>query len=181
MSRVGKLPIKIPEGVEVKVEHNLITIAGQKGRIQQSLHPDIKVQTEDGWIKVIRPSDNKLHKSLHGLYRTLINNMVEGVTRGFQKRLEIVGVGYRAELRGKRLVLQIGFSQPIVFVPPDEIQFAVENPNSITVKGIDKQLVGQVAAKIRSFRPPEPYKGKGIRYEGEYVKAKAGKTAASGG
>lgn len=181
MARGGKAPIKIPDGVQVEVKDNTVIVTGEKGRLEQRIHPDIRVEIQDGWIRVIRPSDSKFHKSLHGLYRSLINNMVEGVTKGFQKDLEIVGVGYRAELKGRNLELQLGYSHRIVFSPPEGIELVVDNPNSISVRGADKQLVGQIAAKIRSFRPPDPYKVKGIRYKGEYIRRKAGKAASAGG
>ena len=178
MSRVGKAPILIPDGVTVDVKKNLITAKGPKGELSRKIHPDMKIKMAEGRIVVSRPTENKLHKSLHGLSRTLLANLFEGVSKGYEKRLEIVGVGFRAELRSKRLILSIGYSHQIVFVPPDEIALSVEGNNIIIIKGINKELVGQVAAKIRSFRPPEPYKGKGIRYQGEVVKKKAGKTAA---
>lgn len=178
MSRVGKRPIPLPEGVEVAVEKAKVVVKGPKGTLEREIHPAIKVTKEDGQLNVQRPNDTKLYKSLHGLYRTLVNNMVEGVTKGFEKKLEIVGVGYKAELKNGRLVLQLGYSHPIVFVPPEGITLTVPGPTNITISGIDKELVGRVAAKIRSFRPPEPYKGKGIKYENEYIRRKAGKTAA---
>jgi len=177
LSRVGKLPIAIPEGIQIEKEDNLITVKGEKGILKQRIHPDMKVIIEEKSVRVERPSDNQFHKSLHGLTRSLIYNMVYGLTVGYEKRLEIVGVGYRADLKGRVLMLQLGYSHPIYFVPPEGITVDAPTPNSVVVKGIDKQLVGQVAAKIRSFRPPEPYKGKGIRYEGEYVRRKAGKAA----
>jgi len=177
VSRVGKKPIPLPEGIEFKREGNTVTVKGPKGELKREIHPQIQTEVENGEIVVKRPSDNKMYRALHGLYRSLIANMVEGVAKGFEKKLEIRGVGYRAEMRGNRLTLHLGYSHPIVFVPPEEIKVECENPTSIKVSGIDKELVGQVAAKIRSFRKPEPYKGKGIRYEGEYVREKAGKTA----
>ncbi|MBN1155873.1 50S ribosomal protein L6 [candidate division KSB1 bacterium] len=179
MSRVGKRPINLPEGVKVELANSIITISKGSNVLTQKIHPDISVDVDSDTkeIQVSRPTDNKLHRSLHGLYRALISNMVVGVTNGFTKRLEIVGVGHRAELRGKSLFLNIGYSHPILFKVPDEVEIKLESPTVISVKGIDKQLVGQIAAKIRSFKPPEPYKGKGIRYSGEYVRRKAGKTA----
>ena len=177
MSRVGKLPITIPEGIQVEKEGSVIIVRGEKGTLKQKIHPDIKVIIEENLIRVERRSDNQFHRSLHGLTRSLIYNMIYGLTAGYEKRLEIVGVGYRADLKGKVLMLQLGYSHPIYFVPPEGIAIEVPAPTSIVIKGIDKQLVGQVAAKVRSFRPPEPYKGKGIRYEGEYVRRKAGKAA----
>ena len=180
MSRIGKVPIKIPDGVEVKLEGRVIIVAKDGKKLKQEIHPDIKIEIDQKAksMTLKRPTNNKLHRSLHGLYRALIYNMIVGVTKGFEKKLEIVGVGYRAELKEKALSVSVGYSHPIIFKPPQGIGFNLETPTQITVKGIDKQLVGQVAAKIRSFRPPEPYKGKGIRYVGEYVRRKAGKTAA---
>ncbi len=177
MSRVGKKAIPVPEGIEFKREGNRVTVKGPKGELSREIHPEIETRLENGHIVVNRPSDNKMYRSLHGLYRTLIANMVDGVSKGFEKKLEIRGVGYRAEMRGNRLTLHLGYSHPIVFIPPEGIQITCESPTNITVSGIDKELVGQVAAKIRAFRKPEPYKGKGIRYVGEYVREKAGKTA----
>lgn len=178
MSRVGKAPIPIPSGVTVNVNNNLISVKGAKGELSTALPPEIIVQVEEQSIKVLRPTESQYHRSLHGLSRTLVANMVHGVSEGFMKRLEIVGVGYRAELKGKALHLAVGFSHPIIFIPPDGVQLTVEGNTNIVVKGIDKELVGKVAAKIRSLKPPEPYKGKGIRYSGEIVRKKAGKTAA---
>lgn len=178
MSRVGKNPIEIPGGVEVNIKKTNVTVKGPHGELSQNVHPDIKLNIEDNRLYVERPNDSKQFRSLHGLYRSLLNNMVEGVFKKFEKKLEIVGVGYRAELKNNHLVMQLGFSHPIVLVPPDGIELIVESPTAITIKGIDKAVVGQVAAKIRSFRPPEPYKGKGIKYKDEYIRRKAGKTAA---
>jgi len=175
LSRVGKMPISIPDGIEVKQEDDKIVVKGQKGILHERIHPDMRVVIEEKSVRVERPSDNRSHRSLHGLTRSLIQNMISGLTEGFEKRLEIIGVGYRAELRGKMLVFQLGYSHPIYFIPPEEIVIELPSHNQVVVKGINKQVVGQVAAKIRSFRPPEPYKGKGVRYEGEYVKRKAGK------
>jgi large subunit ribosomal protein L6 len=169
------MPIAIPEGIEVEKQGDLVIVKGQKGVLQERVHPDMQVHIEEGTVRVDRPSDNRLHRSLHGLTRSLIQNMVTGLKVGFEKRLEIVGVGYRAEVKGKTLVCLLGFSHPIYFSSPEGIEIDVPAPTNIVVKGFDKQLVGQVAAKIRSFRPPEPYKGKGVRYEGEYVRRKAGK------
>lgn len=177
MSRVGKMPISIPQGVEVKKEGNTVIVKGQNGVLKERVHPDMSVVIGENSVSVERSSDNRFHRSLHGLTRTLIQNMILGLTQGFEKRLEIIGVGYRAELKGHMLVFQLGYSHPIYFDPPEEITVEIPSPNSVVVKGINKQVVGQVAAKIRSFRPPEPYKGKGIRYEGEYVRRKAGKAA----
>lgn len=177
MSRVGKEPIEIPQGVEVDIERNTIQVKGPKGVLRQEIHPSMGVSLNEGTMVVTRPSESSLHKSLHGLTRTLLANVIRGVTEGFEKRLEISGVGYRAELQGKAVVLQLGFSHPVVFRPPEGVTITIEKGTRLTVSGIDKQLVGQVAAKIRSFRPPDPYKEKGIKYEGEYVRRKAGKSA----
>jgi len=178
VSRVGKNPIDIPDGVEVSVNKGVVSVKGPKGDLSREVNLQVGVEVKDNQLLVTRPNDSKFHRSLHGLYRSLLRNMVQGVTEGFEKKLEIIGVGYRAELRNGRLTLQVGYSHPIVMVPPEGIEIAVENQTQITVRGIDKELVGQVAAKIRSFRPPEPYKGKGIKYADEYVRRKAGKTAA---
>jgi len=180
LSRVGKKPIAVPEGVEVKIDQNVITVTKGDKSLTQEVNPDITMiyDQENRQIVVNRPTDHRNHRSLHGLYRSLIQNMVIGVTEGFKRKLEIVGVGYRAELKGRNLLLSLGYSHPILFKPPKEIQITIEGNTNIFISGIDKQLVGQVAAKIRSLRPPEPYKGKGIRYEGEYIRRKAGKTAA---
>ncbi|RKY77580.1 50S ribosomal protein L6 [candidate division KSB1 bacterium] len=175
MSRVGKQPISIPQGVEVEQKGDVVIVKGQKGQLEEKIHPDMKIVIKDGVLTVERPDDNRFNRALHGLTRSLIYNMVVGLTEGFQKALEIVGVGYRAELKGRSLVLLLGYSHPIYFVPPEDITIEVPAPTKIIVKGVSKQLVGQVAAKIRSFRPPEPYKGKGVRYEGEHVRRKAGK------
>ena len=177
MSRIGKLPVSIPGGVTITVgENNFVTVKGPKGTLSEKLSPEMKIEQDDGVLHVSRPSDNKQHRALHGLTRTLINNMVVGVTNGFEKKLEIVGVGYRAQLNGTKLVLNVGYSHPVEFAAPEGISFEVPAPNRITVKGIDKQKVGQVAADIRAVRSPEPYKGKGIRYENEHVRRKEGKT-----
>ena len=180
MSRVGRKPIPVPAGVDIKIEDNIVKVSKGNQSLVQEVHPEIKVEykSQDNTIEISRPTDNKFYRSLHGLYRSLISNMVVGLTEGFTKKLQIVGVGYRAELKGKNLVLQLGYSHPILFKPPENIEISLENPTTILVKGFDKQLVGQVSAKIRSFRPPEPYKGKGIKYEGEHIRRKAGKTAA---
>ncbi|MCH8981326.1 50S ribosomal protein L6 [candidate division KSB1 bacterium] len=178
MSRVGKNPIGLPEGVEVKINKGTVEVTGPKGNLSGEVNQDIKLDIKDGQLTVSRPNDSKYYKSLHGLYRSLLTNMVEGVTKGFEKKLEIVGVGYKAEMSNDRLTLQLGYSHQIIFLPPEGIEILVADPTSISVRGIDKQLVGQVAAKIRSFRPPEPYKGKGIKYVDEYIRRKAGKTAA---
>jgi large subunit ribosomal protein L6 len=177
MSRIGKQPIDVPQGVEVRLEGSRIDVRGPKGTLHREVHPRMKVTVDDGTVRVERTSDERLDKSLHGLTRSLIANMVAGVTEGFEKRLEIQGVGYRAALQGRDLELQVGFSHPVRFPAPEGIEFEVPAANRIVVRGIDKQLVGEVAANIRKVRKPEPYKGKGIRYEGEYVRKKAGKAA----
>ncbi|HZA58472.1 MAG TPA: 50S ribosomal protein L6 [Solirubrobacterales bacterium] len=177
MSRIGRKPIEIPEGVTVSVIEGRVTVNGPKGELSQSVSPGMRIERSDGTLTVERPSDRGEHRSLHGLTRSLIANMVEGVTRGFEKRLEIQGVGYRARLQGKALELALGYSHPVSMSPPDGIEFEVPQPTEIIVRGIDKQLVGETAARIRKQRPPEPYKGKGIRYRGEYVRRKVGKRA----
>ena len=177
MSRIGKEPIPVPDGVTVQVEGSHVSVQGPKGSLQLDVNPEMRVSLEDGAVKVARPSDERFHRSLHGLTRTLIANMVEGVTNGYQKVLEIHGVGYRAALQGTDLELQVGYSHPVRFPAPEGIEFEVPAPNRVVVRGIDKQLVGEIAADIRKVRKPEPYKGKGIRYEGEYVRKKAGKAA----
>jgi large subunit ribosomal protein L6 len=177
MSRIGKQPIAVPAGVEVEVDGARVAVKGPRGRLERTLHPDMLIKLEDGVLSVERPSDERLHRSLHGLTRSLIANMVEGVTGGFEKRLEIVGVGYRATLKGSDLELALGFSHPVNVPAPNGIEFEVPAPNRIVIRGIDKELVGGVAADIRKIRKPEPYKGKGVRYEGEYVRKKAGKAA----
>lgn len=177
MSRVGKNPIEIPSGVNVTLQDDVLTVKGPKGELARTIHQDVTVSIEDGKVSVARPSDNKAHRALHGTTRANIQNMVKGVTDGFSKSLELVGVGYKADLSGKNLVLSIGYSHQVAFIPPDGITFEVASATALSVTGIDKQLVGQVAAKIREVRPPEPYKGKGIRYAGEYIRRKAGKTA----
>lgn len=178
MSRIGKKPIDVPAGVTVKVENNLVTVKGPKGELQRQIHHSMKVTLDNGVITVERPDDEKENRALHGLSRTLIHNMVEGVTNGFSKTLEIQGVGYRAAKQGKNINFTLGFSHPVVMEPPAGITFDVPQPNKIVVSGSDKEKVGAVAAEIRNLRPPEPYKGKGIRYEGEHVRRKVGKTGA---
>ena len=178
MSRIGKMPVAIHEGVQVTVENNKVTVKGPKGSLSREFHNDIIIKTEDSNIIVERPSDQKNHRALHGLTRSLINNMIAGVVGGFQKVLVLEGVGYRAALQGKKLTLTVGYSHPVEFEPPEGIEFEVPAPNRIIVKGIDKELVGQIAANIRAVREPEPYKGKGIRYEDEVVRRKEGKTGA---
>jgi large subunit ribosomal protein L6 len=177
MSRIGRQPIGIPSGVEVTIEGSTVTVKGPKGTLSQTVSSEMLLAMDDGVVTVSRPSDERLHRSLHGLTRTLIANMVAGVTDGYEKRLEIVGVGYRAALKGSDLEMALGFSHPVLFPAPQGIEFEVPAPTRITIRGIDKQLVGQVAANIRKIRKPEPYKGKGIRYEGEFVRRKAGKAA----
>jgi large subunit ribosomal protein L6 len=181
MSRIGKQPIDIPDGVKVSVEGSRVEVDGPRGSLEQSLHPDMRILVEDGIVRVERPSDERMHRSLHGLTRTLVANMVEGVTRGFEKRLEIIGVGYRAVMKGNDLELALGYSHTVSYPAPDGIEFEVPAPTRIVVRGSDKQQVGEVAAEIRKLRKPEPYKGKGIRYEGEYVRKKAGKAAKGAG
>ena len=181
MSRIGRLPITVPSGVDVTIDGRNVTVTGPKGTLSRSLHPDITVSREDGTLVVTRPTEQKTHKQLHGLTRTLVNNMVVGVTDGYRKGLEITGVGYRATLNGRKLTLNLGYSHPIEIDPPDGISFEVENPTRLAVVGIDKELVGEIAAKVRATRKPEPYKGKGVRYAGEYIRRKAGKAGKIGG
>ena len=179
MSRIGKLPINVPAGVTVTIaEGNVVTVKGPKGELTQALSSEMKISQEDGVVKVERPSDAKNHRALHGLTRTLLNNMVVGVTEGYQKNLEIVGTGYRAVKDGKKMTLTIGYSHPVVFEDGDGLTIECPTPNKITVKGIDKQKVGQLAAVIRAVRKPEPYLGKGIKYDNEVILRKAGKTGA---
>lgn len=175
MSRIGRAPIEIPAGVEVKLNGNTIEVKGPKGTLSREFHPEMLVEVSGSAITVTRPSDDKEHRSLHGLTRSLIANMVHGVTVGFTRNLEIVGVGYRAAKQGNKLVLSLGYSHPIEVEPAPGIEIEVPTPTKISVKGIDKELVGQTAANIRDFRRPEPYLGKGVRYEGERVRRKAGK------
>ncbi|MBN1884902.1 MAG: 50S ribosomal protein L6 [Candidatus Krumholzibacteriota bacterium] len=181
MSRVGKNPVPIPAGVQVAIKGNHITVKGPKGELDRTLHPDMIVEVSDAEITVRRPTEQKTHKSLHGLTRTLVANMVTGVSEGFTKKLEIEGVEYRAELKGNALVLQLGYSHPVHYEAIEGISIQVPDLKKIEVSGIDKQKVGQVAAEIRSFRPPEPYKGKGIRYAGEQVRRKSGKATVGSG
>lgn len=177
MSRVGKKLITIPKGVSVSKNENVITVKGPKGELQTQVHNNMTVEIKDGEVTVQRPDDLKLNKSLHGLTRALIQNMIKGVTDQYQKTLDIVGVGYKAEQKGENILLNIGYSHPIYFMPPAGIALQTPSPNQIVVTGIDKQLVGLVSAKIRSIRQPEPYKGKGIKYSNEQIIRKAGKTA----
>jgi large subunit ribosomal protein L6 len=177
MSRIGKQPIAVPDGVEIMVEPELVRVKGPKGELAERVSREIGVEQQNGELLVTRPSDRGEHRALHGLTRSLIFNMVEGVTNGYEKRLEIQGVGYRAQLQGRKLVLALGYSHPVELEAPEGIDFEVPVPTRIVVRGISKQAVGEVAANIRKRRPPEPYKGKGIRYEGEYVPRKVGKRA----
>jgi len=182
VSRIGLMPISLPDGVRVDIQGNRVAVTGPKGSTSRDFHPDMEIVLEEGQLKVRRPTNQQRHKALHGLTRALLNNMVIGVTEGYQKRLEIHGVGYRVDLQGDgSMLLQLGFSHPVRVTPPEGIQFDVE-PRSkrITVSGVDKELVGRVTAEIRAWRPPEPYKGKGIRYVGEYVRRKAGKAGKVG-
>ena len=176
MSRIGKAPVDLPAGVDVKVDGNVVTVKGPKGELTQEFDKDITVEVNGNVVEVKRPSDNKNHRSLHGLTRALIQNMVTGVTTGFEKKLEIVGVGYRAQKQGKTLVLSLGYSHPVEMEDPEGIETVVDGTTNITVKGIDKQVVGAYAANIRDKRRPEPYKGKGVRYADEYVRIKEGKS-----
>jgi large subunit ribosomal protein L6 len=177
MSRIGKAPIPLPDSVEFKYDNAVVSVKGPKGELTQRVPREMMVEVGDGVIEVKRPTDSGQHRSLHGLTRTLIANMVTGVTDGFEKRLEIVGVGYRAIIKGDALELLVGYSHPVVIDPPEHVTFETPQATVVVVKGIDKQVVGEVAAKVRSVRPPEPYKGKGIRYAGEYVQRKVGKRA----
>ncbi|WP_087975055.1 50S ribosomal protein L6 [Oceanobacillus rekensis] len=177
MSRIGLKPVEIPEGVELKLDGTTVTVKGPKGELTRELHQDMKVNIEGNILTVERPSDHKDHRALHGTTRSLISNMVEGVSKGFEKSLEIIGVGYRAQKQGNKLVINAGYSHPIEIDPIDGIEIDVPKNTQLTVKGIDKELVGAIAANIRAIRPPEPYKGKGIRYTNEYVRRKEGKTA----
>lgn len=181
MSRIGRLPIPVPKGVDVRLEaNNQVTVKGPKGSLTQAFHPDLKIVQEDGTLQVQRTSDDGFHRSLHGLTRSLLNNMVQGVTTGYTKTLEISGVGYRVTKEGNDIVLALGFSHPVRVSPPAGVTFAVDGTSRLHVTGIDKQLVGEEAAKIRSIREPEPYKGKGISYAGERIRRKAGKTGKTG-
>ena len=175
MSRVGKVPIPVPEGVSVNIDNGEVAVKGPRGELRRRFSPDMSIELNDNSLTVSRPSNDRVHRSLHGLTRTLLANMVEGVANGFEKTLEIVGVGYRAEKRGDNLVVNVGFSHPVEVTPLPGITLAVEGANRITVSGIDKEVVGEMAARIRAIRPPDSYKGKGIRYSGEVVRLKAGK------
>jgi large subunit ribosomal protein L6 len=181
MSRIGRLPIAVPSSVDVTIEGRRLTVKGPKGTLSRELHPDMTVSREEGNLVVTRPTEQKTHKQLHGLTRTLVNNMVVGVTDGYRKGLEITGVGYRAVKTGEKLTLSLGYSHQIDIDPPKGISFEVETPTRLAVVGIDKELVGQIAAEVRSKRKPEPYKGKGVRYAGEQIRRKAGKAGKIGG
>ena len=178
MSRIGRMPIAIPAGVTVEVNGNKVTAKGPKGELTQEMHPDMIIEVEGNEVLVKRPSEDKLHKSLHGLTRTLVHNMIVGVSEGYKKELDVVGVGYRVAMEGKKLVMNIGFSPTVDVEPVDGITIEAPAPNKIVISGLDKQLVGQFAADVRKKRPPEPYKGKGIRYTGEVIRRKEGKTGA---
>ena len=177
MSRIGKQPIPVPSGVDVKIDGSTVSVKGPKGELSSTFNEEMMIELEDNVVTVRRPSDSRTHRSLHGLTRTLVSNMVVGVSEGFAKNLEIVGVGYRAMLKGTDLELNLGYSHPVTMKAEPNITFEVPAPTRVTVRGIDKQRVGQIAAEIRKVRPPEPYKGKGVRYEGERVRRKLGKTA----
>jgi large subunit ribosomal protein L6 len=177
MSRIGKRPVEVPKGVDVSVKERSVRVKGPKGDLTFNIHPELSVKMDEGSVVVERPSDSASHKSLHGLTRTLIANMVNGVAEGYQKALEIVGVGYKAERSGKGIKLSVGFSHTVQYDAPPGITIETPNPTTVIIKGADKQMVGQVASEIRAVQPPEPYKGKGIRYQGEQVRRKAGKTA----
>jgi large subunit ribosomal protein L6 len=181
MSRIGRLAIPIPAGVSVEVEGSHVAVSGPKGALERDLSPEMRIVKDNGVLRVERPNDDKRARELHGLTRTLLANMVIGVTEGYRKPLEITGVGYRAALVGRKLQLNLGYSHPIEIDPPEGITFEVENPTRLAVVGIDKELVGQIAAKVRATRKPEPYKGKGVRYAGEYIRRKAGKAGKIGG
>ncbi|HAL62726.1 MAG TPA: 50S ribosomal protein L6 [Chloroflexi bacterium] len=182
MSRIGRMPVEVPAGVQVEIEDSRVTVRGPKGELARLFHPDMTISLEEGQIIVRRPTDNRKHRSLHGLTRALLANMVQGVSEGFRKELEIVGVGYRAEIQGEKLVLNVGYSHSVAIVPPEGITITVgRGAKRIAVEGVDKELVGQIAAQIRAVRKPEPYKGKGIRYVGEQVRRKAGKAGKIGG
>jgi len=181
MSRIGRLPIPVPTGVDVTLDGHFITVKGPRGQLSRELAPELNVVREDGVLRVERPTDDKRARELHGLTRTLVANMVAGVTTGFRKGLEITGVGYRAQLVGKRLQLNLGYSHPIEIEPPEGISFEVETPTRLAVVGNDKEQVGHMAAKVRQMRKPEPYKGKGVRYSGEVIRRKAGKAGKIGG
>ena len=175
MSRVGKMPIPVPQGVEVRIDGSHVSVKGPKGELSRDLNQEMRIEQSDGQVVVSRPSEQPRHRAMHGLTRTLVANMVVGVSDGFSKTLELQGVGYRAQMQGRDLVLAVGYSHPVQVPPPEGIEFEVEGTTRIIVKGINREHVGQMAADVRKIRPPEPYKGKGIRYQGEYVRRKAGK------
>jgi large subunit ribosomal protein L6 len=177
MSRIGKQPIEIPEGVTVSLGPGRVTVNGPRGELSQTVSPAMRIEEKDGTLTIERPTDRGEHRALHGLTRSLIANMVEGVTQGYEKRLEIQGVGYRARLKGNDLEMALGYSHPVSLAAPEGIEFEVPQPTEVVVRGIDKQLVGEIAARVRKQRPPEPYKGKGVRYAGEHVRRKVGKRA----
>lgn len=176
MSRVGKKIIEIPAGVDIKIDGNTVTVKGPKGELTNTFNEEMTYKLEDNTLEVVRPSDSKAHKTIHGTTRALIANMVEGVSKGFEKNLELIGVGYRAQMQGKNLILNVGYSHPIEIVAEDGITLTVDKNTKVKVEGISKERVGAIASNIRATRPPEPYKGKGVRYEGEYVRRKEGKT-----
>ncbi|MDJ1112183.1 MULTISPECIES: 50S ribosomal protein L6 [Macrococcus] len=176
MSRVGKKIIDIPSGVEIKIDGNTVTVKGPKGELTRTFNEEMTYKLEDNTLEVVRPSDSKAHKTIHGTTRALIANMVEGVSKGFEKNLELIGVGYRAQMQGKNLILNVGYSHPIEIVAEEGITLSVDKNTKVKVEGISKERVGAIASNIRATRPPEPYKGKGVRYEGEYVRRKEGKT-----
>jgi large subunit ribosomal protein L6 len=181
MSRIGRMPVPLPDGVEVTLEGTTVRVKGRLGTLERTLHPEMKIERNGAELRVVRPTDEPRHRALHGLTRTLLNNMITGVTTGYTKNLEISGVGYRAQLQGTKLVLALGYSHPVEVEPPAGIEFRVETPTRLGVFGADKELVGQTAAHVRSQRKPEPYKGKGIRYAGEHILRKAGKAGKVGG
>jgi large subunit ribosomal protein L6 len=178
MSRIGRMPVTVPKGVTVSLDGQVLSVKGPKGELRRTVHPDMKIVVDGSTLRVTRPSDEARHRALHGLTRSLVNNMVEGVARGFVRVLEIQGVGFKAEKKGNALQLSLGFSHPVAYPTPAGITFTVDNNTVLKIEGPDKELVGQVAAEIRSLRKPEPYKGKGVRYQGEAVRRKAGKTGA---
>jgi large subunit ribosomal protein L6 len=177
MSRIGKMPVAIPAGVTVEIENNLVMVKGPKGELKRAMHPDMRIVVEGNAVQVNRPSEDRLHRSLHGLTRTLVANMVEGVTKGYEKGLEITGVGYRAEKAGNDLMIRVGFTKPVQVVPMPGVSFALDGNTRIRVLGSDKEIVGEMASRIRAIRPPDVYRGKGIKYAGEVVRHKAGKAA----
>lgn len=181
MSRIGKRPVAVGKGIKIEKKDGRVKVSGPKGELSAAIPSTIAIEVKEDQVILTRSSEEKAQKALHGTWRALINNMVKGVSDGFQKKLEIVGVGYKAEMKGRKIQLALGYSHPILFEPPAGIKVEVPQPTNMVVSGIDKQLVGQVAAKLRSFRPPEPYKGKGVKYEGEYIRRKAGKAAATAG